>query len=147
MAIEGDIESAYDNVDKEILLNQLRRKIKDEKFISFMRKRLKYDYVDGNKRYMPLLGIPQGGIDSPYLFNIYLEDLDIFVNKELTKYLDKLNEKMGVPENRPALRSKPRMNLMYKFNNLRKAYNKEVKEAFSSLPQRVAFSTASPERN
>jgi retron-type reverse transcriptase len=75
-AIEGDIQSAYDNVNKNILIKQLEKKIKDNKFINFMKKRLNYDYVDGKIRQKPSLGIPQGGIDSPYLFNIYLHDLD-----------------------------------------------------------------------
>jgi retron-type reverse transcriptase len=77
MAIEGDIEAAYDTVDKDKLINILGELIADRKFLKLIRERLDYDYVEqtneGWKRYKPKLGIPQGGIDSPYLFNIYMK--------------------------------------------------------------------------
>lgn len=40
-AIEGDIEGAYDNVNHEILLKILSKRINDKHFINFMRERLK----------------------------------------------------------------------------------------------------------
>lgn len=54
-----------------------------------MEKRLSYDYVEKETgiRVKPKLGIPQGGIDSPYLFNIYMHELDLFVQKDLTMFL------------------------------------------------------------
>ncbi len=101
-AIEGDIQGAYDNVDKNILLEQLARKIQDKKFLQFMSMRLKYDFVDetNKTRAKPVDGIPQGGIESPYLFNIYLHDLDIYVKKELVKYLNDLNKAANIPKNK-----------------------------------------------
>jgi retron-type reverse transcriptase len=107
-AIEGDIESAYDNVDKDILVNQLQRKIQDKSFIKMIRNRLNYDYVDesDSSRIRPTLGIPQGGIDSPYLFNIYLYDLDCFVNNEIQDYLDSLNTKAKINPNRTGIACK-----------------------------------------
>ena len=103
-AIEGDIQGAYDNVDKKILIQQLSKKIQDKGFLEMMLQRLSYDYVDETtkKRVQPKLGIPQGGIDSPYLFNIYLHDLDVFVKKDLNEYLEQLNLKAGVPAGRVA---------------------------------------------
>jgi hypothetical protein len=58
-----------------------------------MKKRLDYDYVDteNDKRVIPSLGIPQGGIDSPYLFNIYLLEFDEYVQNDLQTYLKELN--------------------------------------------------------
>jgi retron-type reverse transcriptase len=119
-AIEGDIEAAYDNVQKDILLEQLSRKIDDIRFMRFMKKRLKYDYVDGKTRVSPELGIPQGGIDSPYLFNIYLYDLDCFVMDDLQQYLKKLNEKKNIKEFQDGKIFLPRKNLSYKVLNLTK---------------------------
>lgn len=96
-AIEGDIEASYDTVNKETLLAILSERIKDNKFIDLIRQRLNYDYVEetdeGPKRFKPALGIPQGGIDSPYLFNIYMSKLDEFVHGDLQSYLDSLNTK------------------------------------------------------
>lgn len=94
-AIEGDIEAAYDTVNKETLLSILGERITDRKFLQLIRQRLDYDYVettpDGDIRHKPKLGIPQGGIDSPYLYNIYMNKLDEFVHTEVQNYLDTLN--------------------------------------------------------
>lgn len=80
-ALEGDIKCAYDNVDKDILIGILSKRIKDKKFLRFMKERLKLKLFDTeNKEYeKTLLGIPQGGIDSPYLYNIYMKEFDDFI--------------------------------------------------------------------
>jgi hypothetical protein len=94
-AIEGDIDEAYPSLDRQILLNVLKERITDSKFLQFMKRRLSlrlFDTVD--KKYKDtFLGIPQGGIDSPYLWNIYLMGLDTFVKDDIGKYLDSLNIK------------------------------------------------------
>ncbi len=97
MAIEGDIQSAYDNVKKKTILELLGKKIQDNRFMRFMKKRLDYDYVDSEnkERVIPVNGIPQGGLDSPYLFNIYLLELDEYVQNDLKEYLKELNESKG----------------------------------------------------
>jgi len=98
MALEGDISAAYDNIRKKDAISCLEKKIKDNKFIKFMKSRLDYDYVDkanNNSRIKPSMGIPQGGIDSPYLFNILFHELDKFVMGDLQAYLDGLNRKFG----------------------------------------------------
>lgn len=99
-AIEGDIEAAYDTVNKKILLKILSKKITDRKFLKLIQDRLDYDYVerteDGLKRSRPPGGIPQGGIDSPYLFNIYMKELDDFVHTEVQNYVNGLNERLQV---------------------------------------------------
>jgi len=110
-AIEGDIQAAYDNVKKETILNLVGKKIQDNRFMRLLKKRLDYDYVDAenNQRVLPSLGIPQGVIDSPYLFNIYLFELDEFVQNDLQLYLKELNESKGFkPSGKHAKPSKPR---------------------------------------
>ena len=37
IAVEGDIEGAYDNVDLNILINTLKKKIVDKKFLNFLK--------------------------------------------------------------------------------------------------------------
>lgn len=111
-ALEGDISAAYDNVRKEDLIRCLEKKIKDRRFINFMISRLNYDYVDqtNKTRVRPSIGRPrpQGGIDSPYLFNIVFHELDEFVMNDINGYLGKLNSKIGLTNSgkRPVNRSR-----------------------------------------
>lgn len=114
-AIEGDIQGAYDAVPKDKLLSQLARKIEDKPFLDFMKKRLNYDYVDESGRHRPKVGIPQGGIDSPYLFNIHLLDLDRYIHDPvngLQSVFDKLNSRIKMSG--PGYRYKPKRNMSEK---------------------------------
>jgi hypothetical protein len=58
-----------------------------------MKDRLDYIYYDmeTRKEHRTTEGIPQGGIDSPDLFNLYMMEFDEFVHTELQKYIDSLN--------------------------------------------------------
>jgi hypothetical protein len=73
-AIEGDIKSAYDKVNRDIFINILKKRIKDDRLVNLIINRLKYKFFDTqSKKYVtPTEGIPQGGTDSPYLWNIYI---------------------------------------------------------------------------
>jgi RNA-directed DNA polymerase len=93
--IEGDIESAYPNMDCEILISILSEKISDQKFLNLIRNRLNRIVFDTKtqKYEETFLGLPQGGIDSPYLWNIYLIGMDKFVKERLTQLISIENKK------------------------------------------------------
>jgi len=75
--IEGDIRACFDEIDHGVLESILRKKIADERFINLVRKLLKAGYMDmRDERKDSLAGTPQGGIVSPILANIYLDQLD-----------------------------------------------------------------------
>ena len=74
--IEGDIKGCFDNIDHNILIEILQRKIKDSKLINVIRHFLKAGYVEDWKYNSTHSGTPQGGILSPLLANIYLNELD-----------------------------------------------------------------------
>jgi len=97
-AVEGDVEAAYDCVVKEKLISILEKRICDSKFINLLRNRLNYEFVeaDTKKRISPELGIPQGGIDSPYLFNIYMHELDEFVRNDIQEEINRMNSRITV---------------------------------------------------
>jgi group II intron reverse transcriptase/maturase len=98
--LEGDIKSCFDDIDHEILLDVLRKKIKDERFISIIRKFLRAGYQDLDEaRKDSLAGTPQGGIVSPILANIYLHELDEYV-EQLQKELEKGELRRPNPEYR-----------------------------------------------
>ncbi len=82
MVHEGDIKSCFDDIDHEILVSVIGRKVKDQRFINLIWKILKAGYqdLDGTRR-DSLVGTPQGGIVSPILANIYLHELDVYVEQ------------------------------------------------------------------
>lgn len=81
--IEGDIKGCFDNVDHEILLEVIRRDIHDGRFVELIRGLLKAGYMEDWRYHDTLSGTPQGGIISPLLANIYLNELDSYVKDTL----------------------------------------------------------------
>ena len=79
--IEGDIKGFFDNINHEIMLNIIKQKIKDGRIIELIRRFLKAGYFEFKKIYNSVTGTPQGGIISPILANIYLNELDTFMEK------------------------------------------------------------------
>lgn len=92
-AIEGDIEKAYPNMDCEILMKILKIKIKDQRFLNLVRERLNRIIFDTkNEKYEEtFLGLPQGGVDSPILWNLYLLGMDEFIISNLNKKVEEIN--------------------------------------------------------
>ena len=84
--IEFDIEGFFDNIDHQILMGLLEKKIDDVKFLNVIRKMLKAGYMEDWKFHKTHSGTPQGGIVSPILANIYLHELDSFVEGLISKY-------------------------------------------------------------
>lgn len=81
--IEGDIRGCFDNIDHEILMSILREKIKDNRFLRLIANLLKAGYLEQWKYEPTFSGVPQGGIVSPILSNIYLDKLDKYVEQTL----------------------------------------------------------------
>ena len=74
--IEGDITKCFKNIDHNLLLDLLAKKIKDSKFLNLIRKFLKAGFMDDWQYNRTYSGTPQGGVLSPILANIYLHKLD-----------------------------------------------------------------------
>ena len=81
--IEGDIRGCFDNIDHSILLKILARDIHDGRFHWLIKGLLKAGYLLDRRWHNTRRGTPQGGIVSPLLANIYLNELDGFVEKSL----------------------------------------------------------------
>jgi group II intron reverse transcriptase/maturase len=77
--IEGDIKGFFDNIDHEVLINILKERISDDRFLRLIRKFLKAGYLEDWTFHNTYSGTPQGGIVSPILANIYLDKLDRYV--------------------------------------------------------------------
>ena len=79
--VEGDIQACFDSFDHHILIEILRRRIKDEAFIGLMWKFLKAGYMEQWKYHKTYTGTPQGSGISPILANIYLNELDKYMEE------------------------------------------------------------------
>jgi group II intron reverse transcriptase/maturase len=81
--IEGDIKGCFDNIDHYVLLEILARNIKDNRFLKLIRQMLQAGYLEEWQYHSTYSGTPQGGVVSPILANIFLNELDQFVENEL----------------------------------------------------------------
>lgn len=91
--VEGDIKGCFDNIDHHVLVNVIGSKIKDARLIKLIWKFLKAGYVEEWIYHKTYSGCPQGGIVSPILSNIYLNELDKFATK-LAKEFFKPNSRV-----------------------------------------------------
>lgn len=81
--IEGDIAGCYDNLNHQRLLELIERDIPDQRFIKLVREMLEAGYLEEWHYHRTYSGVPQGGVVSPILSNIYLNELDKFVEQTL----------------------------------------------------------------
>ncbi len=80
-ALKADIKHYFDEIDHEILLNIIRRKIKDEKVL-WLIKGILNNYASGGG-WRTGKGMPLGNLTSQFFANIYLNELDQFVKHKL----------------------------------------------------------------
>lgn len=78
--IEGDIKGCFDNINHDILIEILRKSIHDNRLLNLIESGLKAGIVEDWEYEATHSGTPQGGILSPLLSNIYLNELDTFMD-------------------------------------------------------------------
>lgn len=123
-AIEGDIKGAYDNVNHEILMKILEKRIDDRRFLELIKQGLKSGVINKGVYTDSMLGTFQGGIASPILFNIYMDELDSWISLNIKEYIEKKNKqekRIEKPVN-PA-----NAKLKYKKSKIIKEITKELK--------------------
>ena len=84
--VDVDIKGFFDNVNHHILISIVRRRITDESFIELLWKFLRAGYLENWEYNTTYSGTPQGSGVSPILANIYLSELDAFVEKLKSEY-------------------------------------------------------------
>ena len=92
--LEGDIKGCFDNIDHRALEKLLKRQVKDQNIIGLYWKAVNAGYVNnGNLERHSLTGVPQGGVLSPLLSNVYLHELDKFVETLKVKHQQSFNRR------------------------------------------------------
>ena len=77
--VEADIKGFFNNIDHDLLIEMLEKRIDDKAFLNLIRKWLKAGILDKGQVICPITGTPQGGVVSPILANIYLHTvLDVW---------------------------------------------------------------------
>lgn len=74
--VEGDIEGCFDNIPHKKLIGVLKQYIDDKHLIELIKKFLNAGIAEKGKVSKPNTGVPQGGVVSPLLTNIYLHEMD-----------------------------------------------------------------------
>jgi len=80
--VEGDISDCFGSIPHHVILNCLRKRIRDERFTDLVRKLLQAGVMEDQCYTPTYTGTPQGGIASPILANIVLHEFDCWVEAE-----------------------------------------------------------------
>jgi RNA-directed DNA polymerase len=87
--IEGDIKSYFDSIPHRKLMKRIGRRVQDTGTLDLIWKYLKAGLMEQGEYHETLAGTPQGGIVSPLLANIYLHDLDRYMEEHYVNLADK----------------------------------------------------------
>lgn len=82
--IEGDLASYFDTVHHKLLMKCLRKRISDRRLLNLVWRLIKAGHVDRCLFRATSEGVPQGGVISPLLSNIVLNEFDHWLE---AKYL------------------------------------------------------------
>ena len=91
--VDVDIKGFFDNIDHEKLIEILSKRILDKRFLRLIKGMLTAGYMEDWTFHKTYSGTPQGGVASPILANVYLHELD--------EFMETMKSQMGVGKRRP----------------------------------------------
>ena len=74
--VDADIQGFFDAIDQDLLLEKLATRISDQRVLKLLRQWLRAGVLEEGAVRTSTAGTPQGGVISPLLANIYLQDFD-----------------------------------------------------------------------
>jgi group II intron reverse transcriptase/maturase len=81
--VEGDIKGCFDNIDHQTMLEVIRKQVSDYKLLRLLKGMLKAGYMEDWQYHQTYSGTPQGGVISPLMANILLNEFDTYVEEVL----------------------------------------------------------------
>lgn len=95
IAIEADVQGAFDNVDFLVLDNILKKKIDDLNFLKLVQDGLNCSISFSEIIEPSKIGTTQGSVLSPLLYTIYFHEFDKYVYDEFQQYIDDIKRKQS----------------------------------------------------
>jgi group II intron reverse transcriptase/maturase len=133
--IEGDIKGYFDNIDHQIMIDIIKERLNpDRTMMGIIWKFFRAGYIEESQYKHSILGVPQGGILSPILSNLYLTPFDEFIDSLKTKY-----NSLPISERNPEYRR-----IEWHIGNLRR---KLIKPKFRTLEEINAIKKEIVENN
>jgi RNA-directed DNA polymerase len=74
--LDADIRDFFGTLDHQLLMKRMERRVSDRRVLRLVRQWLRAKVMDDGRESTTLAGVPQGGVISPLLSNIYLNYLD-----------------------------------------------------------------------
>ena len=90
--IEGDMTSYFDTIPQRRLIKAIKKRVADKDIRALLWKFLRAGVMEQGHYKETLTGTPQGGIISPLLANIYLHQLDVYMESTYLRFSPKKRE-------------------------------------------------------
>jgi RNA-directed DNA polymerase len=74
--LDADIRDFFGSLDHKVLMQRIERRVSDRRVLRLVRQWLRAKVMDAGREVATIAGVPQGGVISPLLANIYLNYLD-----------------------------------------------------------------------
>ena len=74
--VDADIASFFDEIGYDVAMSRIRARIADGRVLDLFEAFLKAGVMEGGVVTVPKAGTPQGGVISPWIANLVLDDLD-----------------------------------------------------------------------
>lgn len=128
--IEGDITDCFGSIPHGVILNCLRKRIRDERFIDLIRLMLQAGVMEAGSFSQTLSGTPQGGIASPILANIVLHEFDTWLETQMN-----LNPTPETAQERNARSNPDYMRLHYRIVDIQRYLDGKRKMPKGATPE------------